>query len=104
MRLIMVSDPEGIGSAVAEIAFAAEIEKISRRQKESLQRGGKAEKKDVVDIETSTPKAKKFIDALLAADIYRREDFTITVRQPRAILSGTAFDEFLNRCGKCRAG
>jgi len=93
MRLIMVAAPEGLGDDVAKLAFSVEIEKVSRRQVESQHADGKVERKDVVDIETSTPKGKRFIDAVLAADFYNQEDFTISIRQPRSILSGTGVRE-----------
>jgi hypothetical protein len=93
MRSITVASPEGRGDAVAKVAFSVEIDKISRRQLESYQSDGKVERKDVIDIETSTPKGKRFLDELLAADFYNREDFTISVRQPRSILSKTGWHE-----------
>jgi hypothetical protein len=89
----MVAAPEGKGEAVTKTAFAVEIDKVSRRAVESHHADGRVERKDVVDIETSTPKAKRFIDALLAADFYERDDFTISIRQPRAIVSKTALHE-----------
>src|SRR5215203_971496 len=93
MRLIMVAAPEGMGDAITKVAFSVEIDKISRRQVESHYSDGRVERKDVVDMETSTPKGKRFIDALLAADFYDRDDFTISIRQPRAIISKTALHE-----------
>jgi hypothetical protein len=47
----------------------------------------------VVDVEASTPQGKRFIDSLLAADFYNREDFTISIRQPRSIISQTGLHE-----------
>jgi len=93
MRLIKITAPEGLGERVAKIAFAVEIEKVSRWQLESHASDGGIERKDVVDLETSTPKAKHFIDALLEADFYSRDDLTISVRQPRAIISKTTLHE-----------
>jgi hypothetical protein len=93
MRLIMVNMPEGRAPDVARVAFSVEIEKVSFRQVESHSSDGTTERKDVVDIETSTPKAKRFIDALFAADFFSREQFTISIRQPRAIVSKTSLHE-----------
>jgi hypothetical protein len=93
MRLIKIDAPEGKGDDVAKVAFSVEIDKVSRRQVESQHHDGRVESKDVVDIETSTPKAKRFIDALLAADFYDRDDFSINVRQPRTIISKTSLPE-----------
>jgi hypothetical protein len=83
----MVNAPEGTGDDIARIAFSVDISKVSRRQVVSQHSDGKTETKDVVDVETSTPKAKRYIDAILAADFYNPENVTISVRQPRAIIS-----------------
>jgi hypothetical protein len=40
-----------------------------------------------IDIETATPTAKKFIDALLAAPFFDQNEYAIAVRQPRSIIS-----------------
>jgi hypothetical protein len=93
MRLIMVAAPEGMGGEVAQKAFSVGIEKVSRRSVESQHADGKVERKDVVDIETSTPLAKRFKDALLSAEFFNREDFTISVRAPRSIVSATSLYE-----------
>lgn len=93
MRLIKIAAPEGLGEQVTKIAFAVEIEKVSRWRLESHERDGSIGTKDIVDIETSTPKAKRFIDALLEADFYNRDDFSISTRQPRAIISKTSLRE-----------
>jgi hypothetical protein len=89
----MVAAPEGRGDDIVRTAFSVGIEKVSRRQVESHQADGKIETKDVVDIETSTPLAKHYVDAVLAADFYNPEDYTISVRQPRSIVSKTGFRE-----------
>jgi hypothetical protein len=93
MRLIKIDAPEGKGDDVSRVAFSVEIEKVTRRQVESRYSDGRVERKDVVDIETSTPKGKHFIDALLAADFYDRDDFSINVRQPRTLISKTSLHE-----------
>jgi len=87
MRLIKIAAPEGRGDDITKIAFAAGIESVSRWQLESRSSDGGIERKDIVDIETSTPKAKRFIDELLAAPFFDRKDFTVSTRQPRAIVS-----------------
>jgi hypothetical protein len=87
MRLIKVSAPEGRGEDVARIAFSVGIETVSISQSKSLHGDGRTETKDSVDIDTSTPKGKRFVDALLAADFYNSTDFSINIRQPRSIIS-----------------
>lgn len=87
MRLVMVNAPEGRGRDIAQIAFDAGISKVSHRQVTSHEADGKTETKDVVDVETATPKAKRYIDAILAADFYDKEKVTISVRKPASIVS-----------------
>lgn len=93
MRLIKVTSPQGMGASVAQVAFSVGIEKVSAYTVNSLHSDGKDELKDSVDIETSTPKGKHFIDALLASDFYNDKDFSIAVRQPRAIVSSESLHE-----------
>ena len=87
MRLIKVSAPAGAGERVAELAFSAGIKTVSIQQAQNLSADGKRETKDAVDMQTSTPKAKRFMDSLLAADFYNTEDYTLNVRAPRTIFS-----------------
>ncbi|MDQ3180991.1 MAG: hypothetical protein M3Q33_10775 [Acidobacteriota bacterium] len=93
MRLVKVSSPQGKGADVAQIAFSVGIEQASIHQVESHQAEGKTQIKDAVDIATSTPKAKRFIDALLQSDFYDSENFSIAVRQPRSIISADSLRE-----------
>lgn len=93
MRLVKVSTPKGKGTDVAQTAFSVGIKQVSIQTAESHRAAGEPETKDVVDVETSTPKAKHFIDALLAADFYNSEEFSIAVRQPRSVVSSDALRE-----------
>ena len=93
MRLVQVSAPEGKGTNVAQTAFSAGIEQVSIQTAKTHRAAAEMQTKDVVDIETSTPKAKHFTDALLAADFYNFEEFSIAMRQPRSIISGDSLRE-----------
>lgn len=93
MRLVKVNMPHGKSADVAQIAFSVGIEQVSVHQIEVLRESGNAELKEALDIETSTPKAKRFVDALLAADFYNRENFSVNTRQPRSIISKESFRE-----------
>ena len=68
MRLINVSTPLGKSSDVAQIAFSAGIKKVSVHQEEARRDDGSTEIKEIVKIQTSTPKGKLFVDGVLAAD------------------------------------
>ena len=104
MRLIKVSAPEGRGEDVARAAFSVGIEKVSVHQTKSLHSDGKTETKDSVDVETSTPKGKRFVDAVLAADFYDPSEFSIAVRQPRSIISKAGASTMLSVCIRKKAG
>ncbi len=93
MRLVRINAPQGKGTDVAQIAFSSGISQVSIFQIESHRAEGDTKTKDAVDFEASTPKAKQFVDALLAADFYNSEDFTINIRQPRSIVSSQSLRE-----------
>jgi hypothetical protein len=93
MRLVKINAPQGRGADIAQIAFSVGINTASVFQVESHRSDGEPEIKDSVDIETSTPKAKRFVDELLAADFYNRQDYTINIRQPRSVLSKESLRE-----------
>jgi hypothetical protein len=82
-----VSAPEGSAQQVAEIAFSTGIKSVSIQQQQDLSADGKRETKDTIDLQTSTPKGKRFIDNLMNADFYNSEDYSINIRQPRALIS-----------------
>ena len=87
MRLVRISAPRGKGSDVAQIAFETGINQAAITQAESRDSKGDVKPKEMVDIETSTPTASVFLEKLLASDFYNAKDYTINVRQPRAIIS-----------------
>ena len=93
MRLIKVSAPQGKGEDVARKEFSVGINEASVYQAQSLSATGETKIKDVVDVHTSTPKGKHYIDALLAADFYNQEEYAIEIRQPRSIISGERLHE-----------
>jgi hypothetical protein len=87
MRLVRVKTPSGRAADVAQIAFSSGIDQVSTSTVQVLHPDRKELVQDVVDIETSTPKAKAFIDALTSASFFDPETFSIAVRQPRSIVS-----------------
>jgi hypothetical protein len=89
MRLVKVKAPSGLGNEIMSTAFSVGIESVSFHQVEKHTTKGKTETQDVVDIETSTPNANRFIDRLLAADYFDRELFSFNVREPRSVLTST---------------
>jgi hypothetical protein len=63
------------------------IKEASLRQAEYYRSENSVQTKDIVDIETSTPRAKHFIELLVKADFYDRKEFSISTRQPASIIS-----------------
>ena len=91
MRLIKISAPAGKGADVARLAFDCGITTVSIHQTEEHRPGAKPKEKDVVDMRVATPEARTMIAALVAAPFFDREEYSVDVREPRAILkAGTA--------------
>ena len=93
MRLVKVNTPLGKSADVAQIAFSVGIQQVSVQQIEVRRENGESESKESIDIEASTPNAKRFIDALTTSDFYNRDDISIAIRQPRSIISKESFRE-----------
>ena len=91
MRLVKVHTPKGRGKDVIRVAFSAGIERVSLENAECHYPDGHIEQRDVIDIETSTPQAKTFVDDLLNADFFDRKDYSLTIREPRSIFSDLDF-------------
>lgn len=87
MRLVRVKAPEGKGEDVARLAFEAGLEQVTIHQQRTLKSDGGQETKDVVDVETATPTAKAFVDAVMAAPFFDAKDYSIAIRQPRSVVS-----------------
>ena len=87
MRLVKVKAPEGKARQVAEIAFSVGLEKVSINQALLLSSQHEDITEDVIEIETSTPMAKAFIDALMSASFFNLNEYSIAVRQPRSLIN-----------------
>lgn len=87
MRLVRVKVPEGKGETVARLAFEAGIEQVMIHQQDTLKADGQRETKDLVDVETATPTAKAFVDALMSAPFFDAKEYAIAIRQPRSVVS-----------------
>src|SRR5438874_1826489 len=87
MRLVKISVPAGWGAKVLNTAFSAGVASLSVFQLTEHYANGNTEIRDVLDIQTSTPKAKEFIDKLLAEEYYDAERITFNIRQPRSLVS-----------------
>ena len=86
MRLVKVKVPEGVGAEVAKIALRAGISHVGVYPQE-VHSDDKVERKEVVDVETSTPLAKRFLDELTTAEVYDPQTMSYSVRDARAVVS-----------------
>ena len=84
MRVVTVKAPEGKGTTVADLALSVGIAEASVT---SVYVRGPNHTMDRVEVETSTPKAKKFVDALMAAPYYNPRDYHIAIRGVLAIVN-----------------
>jgi hypothetical protein len=87
MRLVRVKTPERRGEEVARLAFEAGLGQVTIHQQRTLKSDGSQETKDVVDVETATPTAKAFVDAVTSAPFFDAKEYSIAVRQPRSVIS-----------------
>lgn len=86
MRLITVRAPEGHGSAVIDLAFASGISEVSLHHAEFRRSQQSPKQQEVIDIETSTPAAKEFIETLMAAPFFDPTEYALSIRHPRSLV------------------
>jgi hypothetical protein len=87
MRSVQVKAPPELKDAVARLAFDSGISQVSFSDLTTVDSSGASDPKIAVTFETSTPKAKKFVDSLLIADIFDRRTVSFDVRERRSIIS-----------------
>ena len=75
MRRVEVSAPAGKGPDIAKIAFSCGISEVSIVGKESHSPDSKPKKRDVVDMNVSTPASKAFLAELFKAPFFDRQDY-----------------------------
>ena len=74
---------------VAEVARLAHASGIDRVAIADVFIDGPDTRQQVVSVETSTPKARLFVEALLASPDLARSDYSLTSRELRAIMNNT---------------
>jgi nitrogen regulatory protein PII len=84
MHEIRATIPPGWVSEAARLAHAAGVEAVTVTE---VFVHGPGEKRSVVSVETSTPKARAFVDSLLASPTFSKTEYTLTSREVRAIVS-----------------
>src|SRR4051794_36652655 len=87
MRLVKVRAPEGSHDDVARLAFGVGLSEASVYQEYVH---GPNRQRDVIEVQASTPTAKAFIDAVMASPKFDPKEWSISVREPRTIVSSIA--------------
>jgi hypothetical protein len=85
MRLVKVKVPRGRANDVAQLALSLGIQQVGVYQQVVYTRD-KQELVDVLDVESSTPTAKRFVEALMSAPFYDPKQISLTLREARAII------------------
>ena len=87
LRQVTVTTPEGKGAEVAQIAFDAGISSVSINPVRLLKVNQAEQTKDHVEMETATHLAKEFVEKLTTSPFFDCDQYTVTLRQPRSIIS-----------------
>ena len=84
MHEVRITAPVGKAGEVVRVAQQAGIDQVSVY---SVYAYGPDQTKEIISAETSTPKAKKFVDQVISASWFDAAEYSITSRQLRAIVS-----------------
>jgi len=87
MRRVKVKVPAGMAEQIARIAHDAGIQQVAVSEQEVYSADGEKKREEAVELETATPLAKRFLDALTAWPGYDAEQMSYTVRGAHAIVS-----------------
>lgn len=90
MRLLRVTAPKARASQVARLAFDCGISDLTMHEVEQHKAGESPQSKIAIDMHVATPDARAVVEALVRAPFYSREEFSIDVREPRAVLKRTS--------------
>jgi hypothetical protein len=86
MHVLKITAPQGAGEEVAKLALKVGIQEASVSE---VYVHGPNQQKDSVEIETDTPTAKAFLDALLTAKFFNPEDFSISSQTVPSLVSSS---------------
>ena len=87
MRSVQINTPRDRAEPIAKIAYECGISVVNVSDVTAWKKDGEREEKVTITFETSTPKAKRFVDGLLLSDVYDREIMWFDVRERRAIIT-----------------
>src|SRR3979411_3076240 len=89
MHEIRATVPPELTDETARLAHEAGIERLSIAE---VFIHGPGLVRQMVSVETSTPKARAFVDALLNSPAFSGVDYTVTSREVRSIVSAESVD------------
>lgn len=87
MRLVTVHAPKGQGQKIADLAMAADISEVAISETRLLRKEKEPSIAEVINVQTNTPKAKKFVESLMVAPFYDPEQYSFTVRHPESLFA-----------------
>lgn len=87
MRSVQINTPRELADQVAGIAYSCGVSIVDVADVTAVYESGRREQKFDISFETSTPKAKDFVDKLLLADFYDRDTVWFEVRERRSIIN-----------------
>ncbi len=93
MRQITITAPAGTAQKIADVAFRSGISQVAVSERRVLEADGSAFVRDCVELDVSTPLAKTFLDRLASQPFFTRAQYSVAVRQPRALISGEALSD-----------
>ncbi|MFL6373294.1 MAG: hypothetical protein ACJ73D_01380, partial [Pyrinomonadaceae bacterium] len=93
MRAIKATLPMEYADRTREIAFQSGVSGVNVTTVKYFSKSGKQEEKASVSFETSTPKVKIFIDAMLGSDFFDPQTCSISSRERRAIIGSESLEE-----------
>ena len=88
MRLVKVNAPEGQGAVIAQLALDMGIRTATVYTVQVYSRMRSNFMQDVIEVKTSSPEAKDFVDRLMSAPFFNPDDYFIAIRYPKSIVSG----------------
>ncbi|HEY2848174.1 MAG TPA: hypothetical protein VGI80_10180 [Pyrinomonadaceae bacterium] len=93
MRSVQINAPHNLTDVLARLAHATGVSVVSVDEIIAIHSDSRRESRIQISFETSTPKAKKFIDDLLLSDFYDRDSVWFEVRERRSIVTRDAIHE-----------
>ena len=85
MRVIKVKTPEGMSKQISALAFKAGVSDISLQSSKRIKKDNTAFTEESISVETSTPKAKEFVESLMTAPFYDPKTINLTIEHPESI-------------------